>query len=112
MLNHLLLAVTFAAAQVTTAQAAAARAADTSWVARSALYEVFVQDFSPSGTFKGVTEGLDRIEAAGGNVLWLMPIYPIGTLERKGTLGSPYAVKDYRAVNPAYGTAADFRALV
>ena len=112
MLNHLLLAVTFAAAQVTTAQAAAARAADTSWVARSALYEVFVQDFSPSGTFKGVTEGLDRIEAAGANVLWLMPIYPIGTLERKGTLGSPYAVKDYRAVNPAYGTAADFRALV
>jgi glycosidase len=86
--------------------------ADTSWVARSALYEVFVQDFSPAGTFRGVIEGLDRIQSAGANVIWLMPIYPIGTLNRKGTLGSPYAVRDYRTVNPAYGTEADFRALV
>jgi glycosidase len=85
---------------------------DTSWVARSALYEVFVQDFSQSGTFRGVTEGLDRIQSAGANVIWLMPIYPIGILNRKGRLGSPYAVRDYRAVNPAYGTEADFRALV
>ena len=85
---------------------------DTSWVARSALYEVFVQDFSPSGTFRGVIDGLDRIQSAGANVIWLMPIYPIGVLDRKGALGSPYAVRDYRAVNPAYGTAEDFRALV
>src|SRR5215210_5143242 len=87
-------------------------AADTSWVGRSALYEVFVQDFSPSGTFQGVTEGLDRIQSAGANVIWLMPIYPIGVLNRKGSLGSPYAVRDYRALNPAYGTESDFRALV
>ncbi len=86
--------------------------ADTSWVARSVLYEVFVQDFSPSGTLRGVTEGLDRIQAVGANVVWLMPIHPIGVVNRKGSLGSPYAIKDYRAINPAYGTADDFRALV
>ena len=85
---------------------------DTSWVARSALYEVFVQDFSPEGTIRGVTDGLDRIQASGANVVWVMPIHPIGVSDRKGTLGSPYAARDYRAVNPAYGTAADFRALV
>jgi alpha-amylase len=85
---------------------------DTSWVARSALYEVFVQDFSPAGNFRGVMDGLDRIQASGANVVWLMPIHPIGALNRKGSLGSPYAARDYRAINPAYGTAADFRALV
>src|SRR5918994_847407 len=91
---------------------AQAPAADSSWVGRSALYEVFVQDFSPSGTFRGLIEGLDRIQSAGANVIWLMPIYPICSLNRKGSLGSPYAVRDYRAINPGYGTEADFRALV
>jgi alpha-amylase len=91
---------------------AAPMAPDTSWVARSALYEVFVQDFSPAGNFRGVIDGLDRIQSSGANVVWLMPIHPIGVLNRKGSLGSPYAAKDYRAINPAYGTAADFRALV
>jgi glycosidase len=92
--------------------AAAAPARDTSWVARSTLYEVFVQDFSSTGDFRGVIAGLDRIQATGANTVWLMPIHPIGVVNRKGTLGSPYAVKDYRAINPAYGTVADFRALV
>ncbi len=95
------------------AQASAgALAPDTSWVARSALYEVFVRDFSPTGDFRGVTQGLDRIETAGANVVWLMPIFPVGVVNRKGPLGSPYSVRDYRAVDSAYGTAADFRALV
>jgi glycosidase len=76
------------------------------------LYEVFVQDFSPSGKLAGVTEGLDRIQSVGANVVWLMPIYPIGVVNRKGSLGSPYAPRDYRAINPAYGTAEDFRRLV
>jgi glycosidase len=91
---------------------AAALAPDTSWVTRSALYEVFVQDFSPAGNFRGVTEGLDRIQSSGADVVWLMPIHPIGVRNRKGPLGSPYAAKDYRAINPAYGSAADLRALV
>lgn len=85
---------------------------DTSWVSRAVLYEVFVRDFSPSGDFRGVIEGLDRIEAAGANVLWLMPIHPIGIANRKGTLGSPYAARDYDAVNPDFGTMADFKALL
>jgi glycosidase len=85
---------------------------DTSWVARSALYEVFVRDFSPAGNFRGLIDGLDRIQSSGADVLWLMPIYPIGALNRKGSLGSPYAVRDYRGIHPAYGNAADFRALV
>ena len=87
-------------------------APDTSWVARSALYEVFVQDFSRSGDFRGVMDGLDRIQSSGANTVWLMPIHPIGVVNRKGSLGSPYAARDYRAINPAYGTAEDFRALV
>ena len=95
------------------AQAAApSLAPDTSWVSRSAIYEVFVRDFSPTGNLRGVTRGLDRIQAVGADVVWLMPIYPVGVLNRKGPLGSPYAVRDYRGINPAFGTAADFRALV
>ncbi len=98
----------------TVAQQAPARttAPDTSWVARSALYEVFVRDFAPTGDLRGVTRGLDRIQAAGANTLWLMPIYPIGVKNRKDPLGSPYSVRDYRAIDPAYGTAASFQELV
>ena len=85
---------------------------DTAWVSRSAIYEVFVRDFSATGDLRGVTRGLSRIQATGANVLWLMPIYPVGVLNRKDPLGSPYSVSDYRAINPGFGTAADFRALV
>lgn len=89
-----------------------ALAPDTSWVARSALYEVFVRSFSPTGDLRGVAAGLDRIAAAGADVVWLMPIHPVGERNRKGPLGSPYAVRDYRAINPDFGTEAEFRALV
>jgi len=89
-----------------------ALAPDTSWVARSTIYELFVRDFSPTGDLRGVIDGLDRIQAVGANVVWLMPIYPIGVEGRKGTLGSPYSVRDYYAIDSALGTVADFRALV
>jgi len=115
MLNRPSLAVLLAGTLIAAPMAAQSRndpAPDTSWVRQSALYEVFVRDFSGSGDFQGLTRGLDGIEASGANVLWLMPIFAIGTLNRKGSLGSPYAVKDYRGFNPAYGNAADFRALV
>jgi glycosidase len=91
---------------------AAPLAPDSSWVTRSAIYEVNVRDFSPSGDLQGVTAGLDRIAAAGANVVWLMPIYPVGLVDRKGPLGSPYAVRDDDAIDAAFGTAADLRALV
>ena len=83
-----------------------------SWVSRSALYEVFVRDFSPAGNLRGVTRGLDRIQATGANVIWLMPIFPVGVKNRKDPLGSPYSVRDYRAINPDFGTPADLKALV
>ena len=91
---------------------AAALAPATSWVPRSALYEVFVRDFSPAGNLRGVTAGLARIQATGANVIWLMPLNPVGVEARKGPLGSPYASRDYDAIDPAFGTAADLRALV
>jgi glycosidase len=80
--------------------------------AQTALYELFVRDFSDAGTFQGVIDGLDRIQATGVEVIWLMPIFPVGEAERKGTFGSPYAVRDYTDVNPLFGTKDDFRDLV
>jgi len=94
------------------AQAPAPLAPATSWVLRSALYEVFVRDFSPAGNLRGVTAGLARIQATGADVIWLMPLNPVGVEARKGPLGSPYAARDYDAIDPALGTAADLRALV
>lgn len=87
-------------------------APDTAWVSTSAIYEVFIRDFSSTGDLRGVTRGLGRIQAVGANVIWLMPVHPVGVQNRKDPLGSPYSVRDYRAINPAFGTAADFRALV
>ena len=72
------------------------------------MYQVFVRNFSEEGTFKKVEEELDRIKALGTDIVWLMPIHPIGKAQRKGTLGSPYAISDYRAVNPEFGTLDDF----
>ena len=90
----------------------ASLATDTAWVAGSALYEVFVQDFSPEGNLRGVITGLNRIQQSGANVIWLMPLHPRGIEERKGSLGSPYASRDYRAIDSAFGTPADLRELV
>ena len=87
-------------------------APDTSWVTRSALYEVNVRDFSQTGDLRGVSAGLDRILAAGADVIWLMPVHPVGVVNRKGSLGSAYSVRDYHAIDSAFGTAEDFRSLV
>ncbi len=75
------------------------------------MYCVFVRNYSPEGTFDRVRQDLPRIRALGTDILWLMPIHPIGEANRKGILGSPYAIRDYRAVNPEYGTLEDFIAL-
>ena len=64
------------------------------------------------GTFKAAQEQLPRLQAMGVDILWLMPIHPIGEKNRKGTLGSPYSVKDYFGVNPEFGTEQDFRDFV
>lgn len=82
------------------------------WVKDGVIYELFPRTFSKTGDFKGVIAGLPRLKQLGVTIIWLMPIHPIGEVKRKGTLGSPYAVKDYYDVNPAYGTKADFKQLV
>lgn len=76
------------------------------------MYEVFVRNFTPEGTFNAMIPQLDRLKNLGVNVLWLMPIQPTGVENRKGTYGSPYAVQNYTDVNPDYGTKADFKRLV
>ncbi|WP_251899194.1 alpha-amylase family glycosyl hydrolase [Lactiplantibacillus paraplantarum] len=75
------------------------------------IYSVFVRNYSEAGNFAGVTADLQRIKNLGTDILWLLPINPIGEVNRKGVLGSPYAIKDYRGINPEYGTLADFKAL-
>ena len=85
---------------------------DRDWIADAVIYEVNVRQFTPEGTFESFAAHLPRLKDLGVDILWLMPIHPIGVLERKGTLGSYYAVKDYTAVNPKFGTLDDFKALV
>jgi cyclomaltodextrinase / maltogenic alpha-amylase / neopullulanase len=89
----------------------AARAAR-GWVRDGVIYEIFPRVFSAEGNFAGVTAQFDRLKELGVNILWLMPIHPIGQEKKKGSIGSPYAVRDYYAVNPDYGTPADLRRLV
>ena len=82
------------------------------WTYNSVVYEVNVRQFSPEGTFKGVEAQLPRLKDLGVDVLWLMPMYQIGEVERKGSLGSYYAISDYKAVNPEFGTMEDFQHLL
>lgn len=76
------------------------------------MYQVFVRNFSAEGTFAGVEKRLSEIQALGTDIIWLMPIHPIGNVKRKGSLGSPYAISDFREINPEFGTLDDFRRLV
>ncbi len=82
------------------------------WIQHAVIYEVNVREFSPAGNFAGVTADLPRLRQLGVDVLWFMPIHPIGEVNRKGPLGSYYSVKDYFTVNPEFGTEADFRTLM
>ena len=82
------------------------------WTYDSVVYEVNIRQFSPEGTFKGVEAQLPRLKDLGVDVLWLMPMYEIGTEGRKGTLGSYYAISDYKKVNPEFGTMEDFEQLL
>jgi cyclomaltodextrinase len=82
------------------------------WLRNGVIYEIFPRDFSPAGNLAGVTAKLDDLHNLGVNILWLMPIHPIGQKFRKGEFGSPYSVRDYYAIDPDYGTLQDFRQLV
>lgn len=82
------------------------------WVKDATIYEVNIRQFTPEGTFKAFESHVPRLKELGVDILWLMPIHPIGVKNRKGELGSNYAVKDYRAINPEFGTQEDFQHLV
>src|SRR5438067_2993050 len=82
------------------------------WVRDGVIYQIYERDFSVEGNFKGVTAQLDRLKELGVTILWLMPIHPIGQEKKKGTIGSPYAVRDYYGINPDYGTQADLKKLI
>lgn len=78
------------------------------WSYNSVVYEMNVRQYTPQGTLTAAAGELPRLKELGVDVIWLMPIYPIGVKERKGTLGSYYAISDYQAVNPEFGTMEDF----
>lgn len=82
------------------------------WTKDAVIYEVNVRQYTQEGTFNAFAEHLQTLKDMGITTLWFMPIYPISETNRAGTLGSYYSITDYRAVNPEFGTAEDFKALV
>ena len=88
------------------------------WAKNSVIYEINTRQYSPEGTFKALEADLPRIKGLGIDILWFMPIYPIGEKDRKvpegakSSLGSYYSIRDYEAINPEFGNAADFKSLV
>jgi glycosidase len=82
------------------------------WSKNATIYEVNVRQFTPEGTFQAFEKHIPRLKKMGVDILWFMPINPIGVKNRKGSLGSYYAVKDYKAVNPEFGNLDDFKHLV
>lgn len=82
------------------------------WVYNAVIYEVNIRQYTPEGTFRAFSEQLPRLKELGVDVLWLMPVQPIGEKDRKGSLGSYYSIRDYTGVNSEFGTLDDFRMLV
>ncbi len=82
------------------------------WIMQGNIYEVNVRQYTPEGTFKAFASHLQRLKNMGVQTLWFMPINPISKIERKGVLGSYYAVANYTAINPEFGTMDDWKALV
>jgi 1,4-alpha-glucan branching enzyme len=82
------------------------------WSKNLSMYEVNIRQYTPEGTFNAFAEHLPRLKELGTDILWLMPIHPIGEKNRKGSMGSYYAVRDYYGINPEFGTEEDFRNLI
>ncbi len=82
------------------------------WAASTNIYEVNVRQYSREGTFNAFAGELPRLKEMGVQTLWFMPIQPVGLVNRKGTLGSYYSIKDYTAINPEFGTLQDFKEMV
>jgi len=82
------------------------------WSRNATLYQLNTRQFTPEGTFRAAEKQLPRLKALGIDIVWLMPIHPIGEQNRKGSLGSPYSVRDYFGVNPEFGTLDDLKHFV
>lgn len=82
------------------------------WSKNAVLYQINTRQFTPEGTFRAAERELPRLKTLGVDILWLMPVHPIGEKNRKGTLGSPYSVRDYYGVNPEFGTLEDLKHFV
>ncbi|MCA9988157.1 MAG: alpha-glucosidase C-terminal domain-containing protein [Anaerolineales bacterium] len=79
------------------------------WSKKATIYQINTRQFTPAGTFRAAAAQLPRLQALGVDIVWLMPVHEIGRVNRKGTLGSPYSVRDYYSVNPEFGTLDDLR---
>lgn len=82
------------------------------WSDNATIYEVNIRQYTAEGTFKAFEEHLPRLKEMGVKILWFMPIYPISSTKRLGSLGSYYAIADYQEINPEFGTKEDFKHLV
>ena len=82
------------------------------WSRNATIYEVNIRQYTPEGTFKAFEKHLPRLKNMGMDIIWLMPIHPIGEKNRKGSLGSYYSVKDFLGINPEFGNMQDFKHLV
>lgn len=82
------------------------------WAVNGVIYEVNIRQYTPEGTLKAFEAHLFRLRELGVNILWLMPVFPIGELDRKGSLGSYYSIRDYYSINPQFGSMQDFDRLI
>jgi glycosidase len=96
----------------TSTPAAAAKAAPAEWTKSAAIYEINVRQYTPAGTFAALQKELPRLDSLGVDILWLMPVQPIGVKNRKGPLGSYYSIRDYTAINPEFGTQGDAKSFI
>ena len=92
--------------------AAAPSSSPPAWSRNAVIYEINVRQYTPAGTFAALDRHLAHFDSLGVDILWIMPVQPIGKLNRKGRLGSYYSISDYTAFNPEYGSAAEFKKLV
>ena len=104
--------VLFADAQISTPKISNSKTGHPAWIMQGNIYEVNVRQYTPEGTLNAFAKHLGRLKKMGVQTLWFMPLNPISTVDRKGSLGSYYAVSDYTALNPEFGTMADWKKLV
>ena len=97
---------------IANAAAAQSKAAHPVWSRNAVLYEVNVRQYTPEGTFAALDRKLPHMDSLGVDILWLMPVQPIGKKNRKGPLGSYYSISNYTAINPEFGTAAELKTFI